>query len=170
MPTNEDESQPPPISLDLIDPSGLLSLGSQSNINTWAAAVFAHIKATGSVRAKVVNDQQMSAAHQQFSGIQGTTDVLTFDLNDQSTADPKTLDTDLIICFDEASRQAKEHNHTPAHELLLYIIHGTLHCLGYNDHSTEDYNTMHAREDVLLTAAGIGPLFFNHAINENTQS
>ena len=164
MPTPEDDPHLPlapnaPIEFELIDPLALLSPTDHTRIMTWTTAVFAQLQAAGSVRAKVVNDHQMSAAHKQFSGIDGTTDVLTFDLNDQNTTKAKALDTDLIICYEEAKRQALQHNHTPAHELLLYIIHGTLHCLGYNDHTPEDFKAMHNKEDQLLTLAGIGPLF-----------
>ena len=164
----EEDPHPPPakptalIEFELIDPLSLLSDSAAKNIQSWTNAVFAQLRATGSVRAKVVNDLQMADAHQRFSGIPGTTDVLTFDLNDQHDPDdetPKVLDTDLIVCFDEASRQADSHNHSTEHELLLYIIHGTLHCLGYNDHTPEDFKAMHTREDQLLTDAGIGPLF-----------
>jgi len=161
----DDDPHPAPThqaTLELIDPLSLLSQSDHANINTWAAAVFAHLPATGSVRAKVVNDLQMADAHQRFSGIPGTTDVLTFDLAaDTSINDAgiKTLDTDLIVCADEATRQAQDHNHTTAHEILLYIIHGTLHCLGFDDHEPEDFKAMHDKEDQLLTLAGIGPLF-----------
>ncbi|MFK7758909.1 MAG: rRNA maturation RNase YbeY [Phycisphaerales bacterium] len=160
-------NKPSPIDFELFDPHNLLTHQDHANINAWVHAVFAHLNASGSVRAKVVNDDQMSIAHQQFSGIPHTTDVLTFDLSDHPVTDPRLpehsapiiLDTDVIICIDEAKRQAAALNHSPAHELLLYIIHGTLHCLGYNDHTTQDFNTMHTKEDELLTAAGIGPLF-----------
>jgi probable rRNA maturation factor len=166
MPTPPDEDPYPPptspplkIEFELIDPLSLLTQQGITKINTWTNAIFTQLSATGSVRAKVVNDQQMADAHQRFSGIPGTTDVLTFDLNDEDNSETKALDTDLIVCADEAARQAQKHNHSTEHEILLYIIHGTLHCLGYNDHTPEDYNSMHTREDQLLTAAGIGPLF-----------
>ena len=176
-PTTDDDPYPSPpnpsnppnqpplcrVDFELIDPLGLLDQSGHSNINTWAIAVFSQLAASGSVRAKIVNDQEMAAAHTTFSGIDGTTDVLTFDLNDQDSSENKILDTDLLICIDEASRQAQQQGHSQAHELLLYIIHGTLHCLGYDDHSEEDFKAMHDKEDQLLTAAGIGPLFYRGA-------
>ncbi len=148
--------------LELFDSSNLLPEADHTQLLKWTDAVLAHLHASGSIRVKLVNDEQMSAAHLQYSGIPGTTDVLTFDLNpehDLESQTPKALDTDLIVCVDEAARQASEREHTTTHEILLYIIHGTLHCLGYNDHTHEDFNTMHTYEDHLLTQAGIGPLF-----------
>lgn len=169
--TSDDESRSPkphheadPIPhahFELSDPLNLLTESERLSIQSWTQSVYRLLDASGSVRAKLVNDKQMSIAHQRFSNIPGTTDVLTFDLNPSDNAPDKLLDTDLIICYDQARRQAKEHNHTTPQELLLYIIHGTLHCLGYNDHTDEEFKAMHAKEDELLTEAGIGPLF-NH--------
>lgn len=158
----DDDPYPPParsINLELIDPLNFLSHTEHDQLQKWAGLVFFHLEATGSIRVKIVNDSMMSEAHERFSGISGTTDVLTFDLNDQDSIQNKVLDTDLIVCYDEATRQADNRSHTTLHELLLYTIHGTLHCLGYDDHEDDDYARMHAREDELLTAAGIGPLF-----------
>ncbi len=171
MPTIiDDDPYPPParsIELELIDPLNYLSHAEHDQLQEWAGAVFTQLDTTGSVRVKIVNDSMMSDAHQRFSGIEGTTDVLTFDLSEpdadhdteQDDNQHKILDTDLIVCYDEAERQAADRSHTTLHELLLYIVHGTLHCLGYDDHDEDDYARMHTREDELLTAAGIGPLF-----------
>ena len=161
MPLKEadEDPHPPPPTFELVDPHNLISSTDHDQIVNWTNAVFAHIPNPGSVRAKLVDDEHMADAHLQFSGIPGTTDVLTFDLAQDQLAEEKVLDTDLLICVDEADRQVQSQSHTTAHEILLYIIHGTLHCLGYNDHTHEDYIAMHTKEDQLLTQAGIGPLF-----------
>lgn len=44
-------------------------------------------------------------------------------------------------------------------ELALYVVHGVLHLAGYDDHSTADYQRMHAREDQILRRLGWGPVF-----------
>ncbi|MBO6512397.1 MAG: rRNA maturation RNase YbeY [Phycisphaerales bacterium] len=163
MPTiTDDDPYPPParsIALELIDPLHLLSTSEHDQLNEWAGAVFSQLDFAGSIRVKIVNDPMMANAHERFSGISGTTDVLTFDLNHEHPIEHKILDTDLIVCYDEAERQAEQRSHSTLHELLLYIVHGTLHCLGYDDHDDTEYARMHAREDELLILAGIGPLF-----------
>ena len=158
---DDDDPHPPPapIELEIFDPTDLISTPHLNQLLAWGASVLSHLGASGSIRVKLVNDAQMSIAHLKYSGIEGTTDVLTFDLNNEDQSETKALDTDLIVCVDEASRRASEHNHSTEHELLLYIIHGTLHCLGYDDHTPEDFRAMHRREDQLLTLAGIGALF-----------
>jgi probable rRNA maturation factor len=104
----------------------------------------------------VVDDEQMSELHGQYLGIAGTTDVLTFDLRD----DPdQPVEGDIVICIDEARRQAGDRGHDTRLELLLYAVHGLLHLLGEDDHDPADYEKMHKREDDLLTRAGLGAVF-----------
>jgi len=107
----------------------------------------------------VVDDDEMAQLHEQYTGVSGTTDVLTFDLSEQQGADLTSIDGDIVICLDEAQRQAKERGHATRHELLLYAVHGLMHLLGEDDHDESDYERMHAREDDLLQRMGIGPLF-----------
>ncbi len=116
----------------------------------------AFVPRTGDVRVRVVADDAMAEAHERYKDTPGTTDVLTFDL----AGDPAApLDADLLICADEASRQAAARGIPVEHELLLYVAHGVLHCSGYDDDTDEAARAMHAREDELLTAAGVGPVY-----------
>ena len=168
----EADDQPPPagsasgdvgtsIHVEIFDSQRLLSDLAYATLSGLATRALACLSYHGQVRVSIVDDRRMSIAHEQFSGITGTTDVLTFDLADpKSSLEEKTLDTDLTVCFDEAVRQATELNHPVEHELLLYIIHGTLHCLGYDDHDEAGYQRMHAKEDEVLNQIGIAPTFF----------
>ncbi len=170
MPPQEADDQPPPsltnrlasctIQLDVIDATRALTSSDLDSLIELTQRVLAQIPNAGSVRLRVVDDAEMIRAHDRFSGLATTTDVLTFDLaHDQTDFQTKTLDTDLIVCLDEARRQSATRPHTAVHELLLYTIHGVLHCLGYDDHDDDAYARMHTREDELLTNAGIGALF-----------
>lgn len=111
----------------------------------------------------IVDDPRMAALHERFSGISGTTDVLTFDMRSARPAaepgDVKTVDGEVYICVDEARRRAADLDHPVQHELLLYATHGLLHLLGYDDHDPQQHRIMHEMEDKLLTAIGIGPVF-----------
>lgn len=46
-----------------------------------------------------------------------------------------------------------------AAELALYVVHGLLHLSGYDDHDPSAARIMHAREDALLVALGLGPVY-----------
>lgn len=139
------------------DQTGRLSLADAAWLHAHVDRALGLLGVGGEVRLKVVDDREMAHAHETYSGVAGTTDVLTFDLTDGEGTSP--LDVDILLCLDEASRQARARGHEPRRELLLYSIHGILHCLGHDDHDPEAYELMHAQEDKLLTALGVGATF-----------
>jgi len=155
------EPDPEPDSrAEVLDPSRLLAPPALRWLTEQTNAALAFLNAAGEVRARVVNDAEMAAAHLKYSGIPGTTDVLTFDLRDPCDHPAEEpLDVDLWICVDEARRHAADHGHTVERELLLYILHGVLHCRGFDDHTEEDHARMHAEEDRILAAIGVGATF-----------
>lgn len=106
----------------------------------------------------VVGDDEMADLHQTWKDVPGTTDVLTFDLSD-SDAPADTVEGDIVVCIDEARRQAGERGHPLRHEALLYAVHGLLHLLGEDDQDDASFQRMHQREDELLTRIGIGRVY-----------
>ncbi len=103
---------------------------------------------------RIVDDVEMSAAHERFSGVPGPTDVLTF-VSDSGGG----LEIDLLACLDEATRRVESFDHDVTHELLLYVVHGVLHSVGHDDHDPASHARMHAEEDRLLTEIGVGPVY-----------
>jgi probable rRNA maturation factor len=103
----------------------------------------------------IVPDAEMTRLHRGHCGIDSTTDVLTF----HQHAAGAPIDVDIAVCVDEARRQAIGRGHSVERELLLYIVHGLLHCADYDDHDEAGYRAMHAEEDRILTAIGVGPTF-----------
>ena len=74
------------------------------------------------------------------------TDVLSFLL----TRDHDYLDGEVIVSADTAIREAASFDWEPQTELLLYVIHGTLHLAGHDDLEDEARATMRQREDHYL--------------------
>ena len=109
----------------------------------------------GSVALSIVDDEKMAELHLFHSGIEGTTDVLTFDLREDESG---ALDVEIVVCHDEALRQSGD-GKPVERELLLYLLHGVLHCLGFDDHDPVEFERMHAREDEILGAIGVGSVF-----------
>jgi len=107
----------------------------------------------------VIDDSAMSELHIKHSGVEGTTDVLTFDQG----SDDKAVRADIAICIDVASREAEERNHSLEEELLLYLVHGILHCCGFDDKDDESHAKIHAEEDRVLEAIGIGTLWSSNS-------
>lgn len=130
-------------------------------------ALLAGVK-SGTLTIVVVDDARMAELHLQYSRVPGTTDVLTFDLREtfgKGRAGPGArfpknhIEGDIVVCLDVADREAKVRRRAVRLEVLLYALHGLLHLIGYDDHTPSDYQSLHRREDLLLTQAGIGPLF-----------
>lgn len=113
----------------------------------------------GTVRVRIVGDDEMASAHERFCGVPGTTDVITFDLASGESADGAELDVDLLVCVDVARREALKRRHTVEIELALYTLHGVLHALGYDDRDEASYERMHAREDEVFRALGLEDAF-----------
>jgi probable rRNA maturation factor len=126
---------------------------------TADAGAYLAPRSGGEVRIRIIADAAMAAAHERYSGVPGTTDVLTFDLAEGTTAQGEPFDVDVLLCIDEAERQARARGHGVRDELLLYAVHALLHCLGENDHDERDAQRMHAREDRTLAALGLGPVY-----------
>lgn len=101
----------------------------------------------------------MSAAHLKHLGDASTTDVMTFDMADGAAARTRVLDADVLISLDEAERQASLRKHAPQLEVLLYVVHAMLHCLGYDDQTRPAARAMHEREDEVLSAIGVGVVY-----------
>lgn len=120
----------------------------------------------GDITLVVVADAEMAKLHEQFTGVEGTTDVLTFDHRDDKR---QPIESDLILCLDTACREAKERGHETRLEVLLYAVHGLNHLLGGDDHTYAGAKAMHQWEDKMLSAAGFGAVFHRPNAAEEIQ-
>lgn len=59
---------------------------------------------------------------------------------------------DIVISVDRAKRQAKIFNSTLEREIYLYIIHGILHLIGYDDEKPSLQKSMQKKESEILNA------------------
>jgi len=126
----------------------------------------------------LVSDERIAALNERYLSHEGPTDVLTFDLNQRNdsrstggsargvhpeaggeAAVPRTIEGQIVVSCETAQREAQVRNHSASAELTLYVVHGILHLLGYDDHEEADSRRMHEREDELLKEVGVGPVF-----------
>ena len=75
-----------------------------------------------------VEATRMRELNRRYHAVDAPTDVLAFDLGGDG------LLGDVYVCWDVASRAAREHGVALDEELVRLAIHGTLHLLGH-DHS-----------------------------------
>lgn len=96
----------------------------------------------------VVNSREIALLNRKYLNHAGDTDVLSFDLSDTPG---DGIYAQIIVCGDVADRQAKLRGLTFQEELLLYVVHGLLHVMGYDDLAVRAAAKMHARQDELLS-------------------
>jgi probable rRNA maturation factor len=90
----------------------------------------------------VVDDAAIAGLHQEFLNDPEPTDVLSFVL-EQS---PGILEGEVIVSADTAQASAPRYGCTADEELLHYVIHGTLHLVGYDDTTPSKRTVMRRRE------------------------
>ena len=80
----------------------------------------------------VCGDRRMMELNSSWRGRAGTTDVLAFAQREgQGASLAGNLLGDVVICLDQARRQAEEQGVALEQELVLLLVHGVLHLLGY---------------------------------------
>jgi probable rRNA maturation factor len=99
----------------------------------------------------VVGREEIASLNRKYLSRRGPTDVLSFGL---SGASGEGLCIQLVVSADAAVEQARAHDIGPQKELMLYVVHGLLHQMGYEDKSARAAARMHTREDELLDAFG----------------
>ena len=94
-------------------------------------------KAEG-VTVAFVSDRAMRELNRLWRHKQGTTDVLSFPVEQDEfeKAEGSSLG-DVVVSVEQAARQAKENGLTLDQEIAQLILHGLIHLCGY-DHSTDD--------------------------------
>ena len=96
----------------------------------------------------IVPSRRMASLNREYLQHAGDTDVLSFDLS--SPGSP--LVAQIIVCAEVAIREARARGLGPQRELLLYIAHGLLHVIGYDDKEPQQAEKMYARQQELLEA------------------
>ena len=116
-----------------------------------------------SVHIGIVDDAGIIQVHRQFLQKDTTTDVISFDLSDEFESG-KTFQ--IVVNAEMADRQAAKRQHSSEAELALYITHGLLHNLGFDDLSPEDAKKMHETEDEILQQLGFGIIYSRNEVQE----
>ena len=104
----------------------------------------------------IVDDAQIRGLNNQFLECSVTTDCLSFDLSDDAES---ARSFELVVNGEMALRQAALRGHSGQAELALYVTHGMLHNLGFDDADKTDAKKMHDAEDEILQQQGYGPVY-----------
>lgn len=88
----------------------------------------------------VVTPQEMLKINTQHLGHRYVTDVITFPY--PQTGLKGEVFGDIIVCFEQAKKQAPAAKTSTLLEFLILMVHGALHLVGYDDNTLELRNQM----------------------------
>jgi len=108
---------------------------------------------SGEISVAVVDDRVMQELNKRYLGHDYATDVLSFVL-EQNLA-KNSLVGEVIVSADTAESTADKLKHSLSGELMLYVVHGALHLVGYNDKTSGDKNAMSQAEKKYLESIGL---------------
>jgi len=106
---------------------------------------------TAAISIAVVDDPTIHQLNRKYLEHDYPTDILSFLLDASDTH----LEGELVASADTAVTNAAEYGWPATDELLLYLIHGALHLIGYRDKSAQECAAMVAAEKVHLKKLGI---------------
>lgn len=94
---------------------------------------------------------EMTRLNENFLQHAGSTDVITFDYGETGKNKvAASLHGEIFICVDEAMIQAKKFRTTWQSEIIRYVVHGSLHLLGYDDAKAPARKKMKAVENRIV--------------------
>ncbi len=109
--------------------------------------------ASANISLAVVDDASLHELNRRYLGHDYPTDVLSFVLERTDSH----LEGEVIVSAETAVREALQYSWTADDELLLYVTHGLLHLVGYDDQAPSDRALMRARERHYLAQFGLEP-------------
>ena len=114
-----------------------------------------HINPAAELSILLVGEVAMAALHERFMDEPGSTDVLSFPMDELRAGTPGELSAegilgDIVICPEVAIRQAQVAGHTTEVEMRLLLTHGILHLLGHDHAEPDEHKVMFGLQAELL--------------------
>ncbi len=101
----------------------------------------------------IVDNETIHAVNRDFLGHDYPTDVISFVLDESSGV----LEGEVVASAETAIQEAAKFGWNAEDELLLYVAHGTLHLVGYDDQTPRAKAAMRERERHYLAQYGLTP-------------
>ena len=105
----------------------------------------------GEIGVRITSDEDIHQLNVEYLAHDYPTDVISFPYE----AEGDRVVGELVVSCDTAARNALSLDCTRAEELLLYIVHGTLHVTGMDDQEAESRRQMRSAERSVLAQLGI---------------
>jgi len=91
-----------------------------------------------------IDDKEMIKYNYQYFNKKKPTDVIAFSMIEGKSIKNNSVLGDVVISVETAKRNAVLYKHSIEKEILLYVIHGILHLMGYEH--TSDNSLMRKKE------------------------
>lgn len=125
----------------------------EETLATVARQILAdHGVTQGEMSIAIVDDPAIRKLNKQYLNHDYETDVISFVLDEDESVG--RLDGQLIVSTDTAAREAVEANWSFEAELMLYVVHGTLHLVGYDDKDPAAVPEMRSAEAEYMSRFG----------------
>ena len=98
----------------------------------------------------LVDNSRIKELNKQYFNSDEVTDVISFPLSNNKNS----LSGEVIVSVETAVDTAGKRNISVEGEIVLYILHGILHLLGYDDGNEGDARVMHEEESKILKSLG----------------
>jgi probable rRNA maturation factor len=104
----------------------------------------------------IVNDEEMAGLNSEYRGVDSTTDVLSFPMQEGDFGDvcPEMLG-DVVISAETAFEMSRQYDRPLPEILDLLLVHGILHLVGY-DHEGEESGGVVMRNKTVELLRGLG--------------
>ena len=101
-----------------------------------------------------INDIEMEELHLKWMNLPGSTDVMSFPMDELKPNDPEPgILGDIVISPVFARAQAEKAGHSFEHEVKILAAHGLLHLLGYDHQELDEERVMFALQEDLVKRA-----------------
>lgn len=111
------------------------------------------------VSVSFVGDEEIRDLNRDYRGVDKSTDVLSFPMDDEFIIVSRILG-DVIINTRRVMEQAEELGHSNERELSYLTVHSILHLLGYDHMEDEDKREMREREKLAMKELSIYRWFY----------
>ena len=133
------------MNVDVINKQTSLNISTENVQLIVKEVLYLENKTCDEIAVYFVDTAEISALHEKFFDDPSPTDCISFPIDSQEKTDYCILG-DVFVCPQTAIEYASQHNTDSHSETTLYIVHGILHLLGYDDITEKDYVIMKKKE------------------------
>lgn len=109
----------------------------------------------GEVTILLTCDDQVRALNREHRSVDSVTDILSFPALPHGVDGEAPALGDLVVALPWTARQAQQIGHALTDSLMLLMIHGTLHLLGYTHEAGHDRALMWSVQDKVMQRLGL---------------